>query len=92
MTRTIRGIFKDGVVRPVEPVEVPEGAEVTVTFNDTAAGAPLSAAERLRRALDSVTAIAIAENPEAARDDWGRRHDEVLYCLEAHITPRSKRE
>ena len=33
MTRTIRARFKGGVLEPLENVELPEGAEVTVTID-----------------------------------------------------------
>ena len=46
MTRKIKAIFSNGKLTPLEPIDLKEGEEVTVSIDDTP---QLSAEERLER-------------------------------------------
>ena len=37
MNRTIRARFSQGVIEPLEKVEIPEGKEITITISETLA-------------------------------------------------------
>jgi predicted DNA-binding antitoxin AbrB/MazE fold protein len=52
MTMTVRAVYTGGVLRPIEPLALAEGATVEVTVNPAATGpatTPLSEEELIRR-------------------------------------------
>jgi predicted DNA-binding antitoxin AbrB/MazE fold protein len=64
--QTVHAIFENGVFRPVQPVELPPGAEVRIAIElCNAVGDPLA------------SVIGIGEGPE--QGDVAERHDDYLY-------------
>lgn len=63
MTKKVKAIFTNGVLTPLEPVDLKEGDEVTLSIDDTP---ELSAEERMKK-LKS-TAGAWADNSEYWED------------------------
>ena len=51
MTRTIKAIYRNGVIEPLEEIELKDGSEITVTLEDTLT--PLTEKERKKRFLSS---------------------------------------
>lgn len=66
----MEAIVEHGLLRPVEPLSIPEGTRVSLTVRTPQA--PRSLAEQLRR---------IAALPDEGPDDGfsGEDHDKVLY-------------
>ena len=52
MQRTIRAKFKDGHIVPEEPLDVPEGEDLLVTFEDSTADGVEAEDAALARAID----------------------------------------
>ena len=73
MTKSIKAIYEKGVIRPLQPLELPEGSrlKVIVTIDEPPKITP-SAAEILAE---------IAAQPLEGRSDSlsGREHDSTLY-------------
>jgi len=73
MTKTIDAVYERGVLRPLEPLQLPEGARLDIILvTDDEAGARMTPADILAE---------IAALPtEGATDSFSARdHDTVLY-------------
>ncbi len=51
MPKTIKAVFRNGLIEPLEPLDLNDGAEITVTLEDMSP--PLSEEERRKRFLSS---------------------------------------
>ena len=51
MLKTIKARYRNGLIEPLEVIDLAEGAEITITLEDTSP--PLSEAERRERFLAS---------------------------------------
>lgn len=71
MTITVEATFENGVLRPKEPLDLVEGAEVQVTI------CAVEDAQTEADPLDEVIGIC-TEGPDISLAD---RHDEILYGL-----------
>ena len=75
MTITCNAIYEQGVLRPAQPLDLQEGAEVEIVVMPKQAQEPLSG-KALYEAVMKGAAL-----PMEGKDDGfsGRDHDEVLY-------------
>jgi len=80
MDRTVRAIYENGVLRPVEPLQLKEGAAVEVTVR---AEEPVRKKEADRQAIREFLEELAALPPEGPEPDDGligsRDHDKILY-------------
>jgi len=76
MTTTAAAIYENGVLRPLSPLPLAEGARVEVTVTDHAASPPTEVAGDAADLLRAVAALPM-ESSEAGFS--GRDHDRVLY-------------
>ena len=51
MTRSIKAIYRNGIIEPLEEIDLADGAEITVTLEDTLTS--LTEEERKKRFLSS---------------------------------------
>ena len=80
--KTIEAVYEHGVLRPLEPLALPEGARVRVSV----AGKPASGEKPAKKVSESqktpaqILAEIAALTIEGKQDEFsGRDHDEVLY-------------
>lgn len=76
MTTTAAAIYENGVLRPLSPLPLAEGARVEVTVTDHAASQPAEGAGLAGDLLRTVAALPM-ESGEVGFS--GREHDRVLY-------------
>ena len=69
--KTIHAVFENGIFRPIEPVELPEGTPVDVLTPPSDAGSSDSMSEGLAR----IYAI-LGERYESGFTDTAERHNE----------------
>jgi predicted DNA-binding antitoxin AbrB/MazE fold protein len=67
--RAIHAIYQDGVFRPLEPVELPEGCKVTVEPIQIHESEPLSVHQKRIYTL-------LSESNDTGDPDLSSRHDE----------------
>jgi predicted DNA-binding antitoxin AbrB/MazE fold protein len=76
MNRTIEAIFENGVFRPAEPVQLPEGSRVSVSIPVEAVEPAKSPGEIAYEFLARIAAMP----SEGPKDGFsGADHDKVLY-------------
>jgi len=85
---TIRAIYEGGVFRPLDPVELPEGAQVEVSpIRENGTQAPEESqrkpskplvGEELAALLDQFDSLPYMSHPDG-RTDIAEKHDEILY-------------
>jgi len=93
---TIRAVYEGGVFRPLDPVELPEGAWVEVSpvgqngaqlvdqgQSQRKATKPL-VGEELTALLDKFDALPYTPHPDG-RTDISEKHDEILYPKHGEI-------
>jgi predicted DNA-binding antitoxin AbrB/MazE fold protein len=68
MSKTIRAVFKDGVFRPTEHVELPE--QTLVEFEPRPVGSPED-----QTGLDAIYEV-LSRRRQSGRHDLAERHDE----------------
>lgn len=51
MLKSVKARYRNGVIEPLEEIDLADGAEITITFSDVSP--PLSEEERLKRFLSS---------------------------------------
>jgi predicted DNA-binding antitoxin AbrB/MazE fold protein len=76
MTKEIEAVYEQGVIRPLQPLDLPEGSRLAVI---------VITHEELRTTSNAVEIIAeIAALPlEGSTDEFsGREHDSILYSKE----------
>ena len=89
MSEDIRAIFDNGVFRPLEPLEIPDGTFVSVhvesdthdnTTTSTSAHVELSKQQTALQAMFQ----AVDRLPQIPRNDnlSGRNHDKILYGVQ----------
>ena len=76
MTTTAAAIYEHGVLRPLSPLPLAEGARVEVTVTDDASSAQAMENGRASDLLREVAALPM-ESGEAGFS--GRDHDRILY-------------
>jgi predicted DNA-binding antitoxin AbrB/MazE fold protein len=76
MTTTADAIYENGVLRPLTPLPLAEGARVEVTVTDRGVSPP---AEGAGRAGDLLRAVAALPMEASEAGFSGRKHDRVLY-------------
>jgi predicted DNA-binding antitoxin AbrB/MazE fold protein len=73
MTKEIKAVYEDGLIRPLQPLELPEGSRldvIVITHEEVATNG--NAAE----ILEEIAALPL----EGANDAFaGRDHDSILY-------------
>jgi predicted DNA-binding antitoxin AbrB/MazE fold protein len=73
MRKTIKAVHEKGIIRPLEPLELPEGSrlDVIIISHDQPATIPNAA-----QVLAAIAALPL----EGPRDSFsGREHDSILY-------------
>lgn len=73
MATTVEAVYEGGVLRPVEPLSLPEGARVEVII------IVREAAEERRTPADILAAIAALPMEPGGEAFSGRDHDRILY-------------
>ncbi|MEP6669177.1 MAG: antitoxin family protein [Chthoniobacter sp.] len=75
MTTTAAAIYENGVLRPLSPLPLAEGARVEVTVTDSAPAPQPSVARAIER-MREIAALPM----ESEQDGFsGKDHDSVLY-------------
>ena len=73
MTKQVEAVYEQGRLRPLEPLELPEGARLRVVLlTDDDAGGEKAPAE----VLSGIAALPLEGAPEPFS---GREHDSVIY-------------
>lgn len=73
MTKEIQAVYEQGVIRPLQPLELPEGARLDLIVMTHEEGKENGNAARV---LAEIAALPL----EGASDDFaGREHDSILY-------------
>ncbi len=76
MTTTASAIYENGVLRPLVPLPLAEGARVEVMVTDDAPSSHPAGANRAADYLREIAALPV----ESAGDGFSRRdHDRILY-------------
>ena len=76
MTATAAAIYENGVLRPLSPLPLAEGARVEVTVTDSTSARPAADARSLSDSLREIAALPM----ESDRGLFsGEDHDRVLY-------------
>jgi len=76
MTTTAAAIYEHGMLRPLSPLPLAEGARVEVTVTDDVTSAPEAEIGRASALLGEVAALPM-ESADAGFS--GRDHDRILY-------------
>lgn len=76
MTTTAAAIYEHGVLRPLSPLPLAEGARVEVTVTDDASSAQVA---ELARAGDLLRGVAALPMESGDAGFAGREHDRILY-------------
>ena len=76
MTTTAAAIYEHGVLRPLTPLPLAEGARVEVTVTDDASSAQ---AAEIGRAGDLLREVAALPMESSQAGFSGRDHDRILY-------------
>ena len=76
MTTTASAIYEHGVLRPLTPLPLPEGARVEVTVTDEASTAPATTTRQASQLLRDIAALPLESSPS---EFSGRDHDRILY-------------
>ncbi|MDT9180817.1 MAG: hypothetical protein P5684_24900, partial [Limnospira sp. PMC 1238.20] len=86
LMRSIKGIFKDGVIHPSEPISYPELNPVIITFLDasTTAPAPGVSSEPSESGWDGFLSVIEACQMETGISDLAHRRDRYLYGTPKH--------
>ena len=74
---SVKGQFKDGVARPLEPVEGREGQPVIITFLEEEMAELV--AEELESAWDALEQLIEQSAVETGIPDLAHQHDHYLY-------------
>jgi predicted DNA-binding antitoxin AbrB/MazE fold protein len=80
MSYQIDAIFANGVLTPLQPLELPESSRVKLTVEPQAEGDEAQVIARQQTALEALFK-AVDELPQHRNDDgWSaKRHDDLLY-------------
>ncbi|MDJ0556883.1 MAG: hypothetical protein QNJ68_21040 [Microcoleaceae cyanobacterium MO_207.B10] len=86
MMQSIKGIFKDGVVHPSEPVSYPESHPVIITFLDVATSSKtVSEQEEKNKAeWDRLFSVIESFQMETGITDLADQHNYYLYGTPQH--------
>jgi predicted DNA-binding antitoxin AbrB/MazE fold protein len=76
MDLTVEAIYEDGVLKPTQPIALPEGTHVSVVITPTETP---SAAKTPAEILAEIAALPLASNNQGFSN---RDHDSVLYSTE----------
>jgi predicted DNA-binding antitoxin AbrB/MazE fold protein len=76
MNSTVEAIYEDGVLKPTQPIALPEGTHVSVVITPTETP---SAAKTPAEILAEIAALPLASNNQGFSN---RDHDSVLYSTE----------
>jgi len=76
MNLTVEAIYEDGVLKPTQPIALPEGTHVLVVITPTETP---SAAKTPAEILAEIAALPLASNNQGFSN---RDHDSVLYSTE----------
>jgi len=76
MNSTVEAIYEDGVLKPTQPIALPEGTHVSVVITPTETP---SAAKTPAQILAEIAALPLASNNQGFSN---RDHDSVLYSTE----------
>lgn len=82
MTTTVRATYANGVFTPVEPVDLEEGAEVTVSMDGTARGSSETAngdGSSLLGLIEELHASELVREPGDRPVDLAERYKHYLY-------------
>lgn len=74
MIKKIRAIYERGIIRPIEPLELPEGSRlnaIVITHEDTSPK---------RNAAEMLAEIAALPLEGGSNPFSGREHDSILYA------------
>ncbi len=76
----IQVIYENGVLRPLSPIELPEGAKVEVIVIERPELSTVEPAvgEELAKLLDEIATLPYTPHPDG-RTDISTHHDDVLY-------------
>jgi len=74
MTKQIEAVYENGVLRPVHPIELPEGEHLDLILITRDARQPNSGA--VAKSLAEIAALPLEGSSDAFS---GREHDRVLY-------------
>ena len=76
MTTTAAAIYEHGMLRPLVPLPLAEGARVEVTVTDDASSSQEAAAGRASDLLREIAGLPVESGDDAFS---GRDHDRLLY-------------
>ena len=76
--KTIHAVYENGVFRPLEPVELPEGCEVTVERRVAAAGQPQASDPQFAHLEPGLAKIyaTLSHHYDGGSPDAAARHNE----------------
>lgn len=75
--QTVKGVFRDGVARPVEPVKGHDGESVIITFLEEPVATLMSPEEHA--AWDALAQLVESCAVETGLTDLAHQHDHYLY-------------
>ena len=86
MMQSIKGIFKDGVVHPSEPVSYPESHPVIITFLDVATSSKTVSEQEAKNQAEWDKLFSVIENcqVETGITDLADQHDYYLHSTPKH--------
>lgn len=76
MVITIRAVYKDGAIHPLEPLALEDGASIDVTIEATGADVPTLDPLTIAQLMAEIAALPL-EGDETPFS--GEGHDEILY-------------
>jgi predicted DNA-binding antitoxin AbrB/MazE fold protein len=74
---SVKGVFRNGVVRPIQPVEASEGQSVIITFLDEGVTGPEFPVDE--SAWDALVQLVEECAVETGITDLAHQHDHYLY-------------
>ena len=74
---SVKGVFQNGVVRPIQPVEANDGQTVIITFLDEGVTSPWLSADE--SAWDALAQLVEECAVETGITDLAHQHDHYLY-------------
>ncbi|MGA9347462.1 MAG: hypothetical protein WBW48_01495 [Anaerolineae bacterium] len=74
---SVRGVFQNGVVRPIQPVEASDGQSVIITFLDEVVTSPERSVDE--SAWDALAQLVEECAVETGITDLAHQHDHYLY-------------
>jgi hypothetical protein len=86
MMQSIKGVFKDGVVHPSEPISYPESHPVIITFLELPSNSQTVevSEEKYRAGWDKLFSIIESCQMETGISDLADQHDYYLYGTPKH--------